>query len=224
MRKWTWTEAQELLGRRVLLRPLCAEDWEAWSEIRHRCRDWLLAWEPLVPPGHPDPAYDRRSFTSRCAARERERQVGAGFGFGIFVGRRLVGEINLNALQRGAFQNAYVGYWVDQSEAGHAYVPEATVVLLRFAFEELDLHRVQISVIPRNLRSRRVVEKVGLRDEGVALRYIEINGVWEDHVRYAITAEEWSERRADYLARWILPAPAIAPDRRGPGDARPPRP
>jgi ribosomal-protein-alanine N-acetyltransferase len=74
--------------------------------------------------------------------------------------------------------------------------------VLRFAFDELDLHRLQVSIIPRNHASRRVVEKLGLRDEGVAVQYLQIDGRWEDHIRYAITAAEWAERRDDYLARW----------------------
>ena len=82
---------------------------------------------------------------------------------------------------------------------------EAVVVLLRFAFEELHLHRVQIAIIPRNTSSLRVVDKIGLRSEGVAERYLEINGVWEDHVRYAVTSEEWDERRDELLTAWLTP-------------------
>ncbi len=147
---------------------------------------------------------------SRPAAErgERERQLGSGYGFGIFVGperSRFAGEINLSSVQRGPYQNAYVGYWIDEAAAGHSYVPEAFVVLCRFAFEELALHRLQASIIPRNGPSHRVAEKLGLRDEGIAVRYLEINGRWEDHVRYAITSEEWADRREDYLRDWILP-------------------
>jgi ribosomal-protein-alanine N-acetyltransferase len=76
-------------------------------------------------------------------------------------------------------------------------------VLARFAFDDLRLHRVQIAIIPRNSPSRRVVEKLKVRDEGVAERYLEINGVWEDHVRYAITSEEWQQRREDLMTEWI---------------------
>ena len=72
---------------------------------------------------------------------------------------------------------------------------EAVALVARFAFDELHLHRIQIAIIPRNTNSRRVVEKLGVREEGVALRYLEINGVWEDHCRYAMTVEEWDERR-----------------------------
>ena len=109
----------------------------------------------------------------------------------------------LTAIQRGPFQSSYVGYWIDEKHAGNGYMPESVVVLCRFAFDELQLHRVQIAIIPRNQASRRVVEKLDIRDEGIAVRYLEINGVWEDHVRYAITSEEWDERRDTFLADWI---------------------
>ena len=112
-------------------------------------------------------------------------QLGTGYGFGIFAVGSFVGEVNLSSVQRGPFQNAYVGYWVDQMQAGQGYVPEACVTLFRYAFEELGLHRLQISIIPRNRPSRRVAQKLWLRGEGIALRYLEIDGKWEDHVRYA---------------------------------------
>jgi [ribosomal protein S5]-alanine N-acetyltransferase len=192
----------ELFGRRVMLRPLRGEDCDQWQEVRLRNADWLLKWEPLLVPGHPDVVRDRTAFYARCNARERERQLGTGFGFGIFVEGRFAGELNLNAVQRGPFQNAYVGYWIDEVHAGKGYVPESVVVAARHAFEDLRLHRLQIAIIPRNRNSRRVVEKLKLREEGLAVRYLEINGVWEDHLRYAITAEEWEDRRDELLGEW----------------------
>ena len=77
------------------------------------------------------------------------------------------------------------------------------MVVCKFAFEQLGLHRLQISIIPRNKASRRVMEKLQYREEGVAQRYLEINGAWEDHVRYAITSEEWEERRDELSAAWL---------------------
>lgn len=196
----------ELRGQRVLLRPLVGSDFEAWREVRIRARDWLVKWEPRPLPGQPDPTEDRRIFTARCGARERERQLGTGYGFGIFIdGRRFAGEINLSSVQRGPFQNAYIGYWIDEAAAGHGYTPEAVVAVCRFAFEDLALHRLQASIIPRNTASHRVAAKVGLRNEGTALRYLEIDGVWEDHVRYAITAEDWAERSDHYVRTWLSP-------------------
>lgn len=194
-----------LTGKRIQLRPLTASDWDAWREVRRRCGPWLLKWEPQALAGHPDPTEDRRAFMARCGARDRERELGSGYGFGVFVNGRFSGEINLNSIQRGPFQNAYIGYWMDEAMAGNSYTPEAVAVLLEFAFEELALHRVQISIIPRNAASRRVVEKLQLREEGIAARYLEINGRWEDHIRFAITAEEWEERRVELRRDWIVP-------------------
>ncbi|HUZ10103.1 MAG TPA: GNAT family protein [Acidimicrobiales bacterium] len=191
----------QLTGRRVVLRTLNDADYPEWFEVRSRCRDWLIPWEPR-PKGAPLPAEDRSSFGARCAIRERERQLGAGYGFGIFTDR-FAGEITLSSIQRGPFQTASIGYWVDQMMAGQGLVPEAVVVTLHFAFEALSLHRVEISIIPRNRASRRVVEKLDIRMEGVAERFLEIDGKWEDHCRYAITSEEWDVRRAELLGAWL---------------------
>lgn len=192
-----------LIGRRLLLRPLRTVDFDVWRDVRRRCESWLVCWEPQRIPGSPDAVEDRDAFAARCGARQREMQLGSGFSFGLFAEGEFAGEININSIHRGAFQSAYVGYWVDEKLAGQGYMPEAVVLVCRFAFENLRLHRLQISVIPRNLSSRRVAEKLGLRDEGVAERYLEINGVWEDHVRYAITAEEWAARRDELLSSWL---------------------
>lgn len=194
--------APQLFGRRVRLRVLQDHDYSAWSEIRTRCRDWLVPWEPR-PAGAPPPPEDRASFAARCAARDRERQLGSGFGFGIFVEGRLVGEITLSSIQRGPFQNGFIGYWVDQAVAGQGLAPEAVVAVLHFAFDDLRLHRVEIAIVPRNVASRRVVDKLALRAEGVAQRFLEIDGVWEDHVRYAVTAEEWAVRGAELCQTWL---------------------
>jgi ribosomal-protein-alanine N-acetyltransferase len=192
-----------LFGRRVMLRPLDPRDFEQWRAVRINSGEWLTRWEPAKLPGAPDPVEDRQAFALRCSARDRERQLGTGYGFGVFVEGRFVGEVNVSTVQRGPFQSAYVGYWIDRDHAGFGYIPESLVVVFQFAFEHLGLHRLEIAIIPRNKASRRVVEKLGLREEGLSIRYLEINGVWEDHLRYAITAEEWESRREELLSRWV---------------------
>jgi len=191
-----------LKGSRLRLRPLSSEDYAQWREVRTVNESWLTRWEPARIPGQPDVVQSRQAFSSRCAARQRERQLGTGYGYGVFVEETFIGEMNVSAIQRGPFQNAYVGYWIDERYAGKGYTPEALVVAMRFAFEELKLHRLQIAIIPRNRPSRRVVEKLGIRCEGMAERYLEINGEWEDHMRYAITSEEWTTRRGEF-ASWL---------------------
>ena len=192
------------MGPRVELRSLRVDDWEQWSTVRHRSRRWLEVWEPLPDPGSPDPVADREAFRARCGAWERQRAFDSAYGFGIFLRRgELVGEVSLGTVQRGPFQSAFLGYWVDEAHAGQGYVPEAVVLTLRFAFDELALHRVEAVIVPRNDRSRRVAAKLGLREEGIAQRFLQIQGVWEDHVRYAITHEEWEARRPEYEREFL---------------------
>jgi len=192
-----------LYGRRVVLRPLVAQDFNGWSEVRRRNGEWLTKWEPARLAHHPDPEINRDVFAARCGARDRERHAGTQYAFGIFVDGAFAGEINLNNVVRGAFQSATIGYWIDKARAGHSFMSEAVLTLAQYSFESLNLHRLEICIIPRNANSRRVVEKLGIREEGIAERFLEINGVWEDHVRYGITLEEWLERREQYLADWL---------------------
>jgi [ribosomal protein S5]-alanine N-acetyltransferase len=192
----------ELSGSRIRLATLVDGDYETWLSVRTRCRSWLVPWEPRSK-GAPLAPEDAASFSARCAMRERERQLGSGFGFGIFYESRFCGEITLSSIQRGPFQNGAIGYWIDEEMAGAGLVPEAVVVVLQFAFETLRLHRIEVAIIPRNVASRRVVEKLGLRSEGVALGYLEIDGNWEDHVRYAMTSEEWTVRGHELWASWL---------------------
>ncbi|MGZ8734471.1 MAG: GNAT family N-acetyltransferase [Acidimicrobiia bacterium] len=197
-------EGPVLTGPRVFLRPLRSSDHAVWRAVRERSRDWLEPWEPLPEPGSPDPVTDPDAFRARCGAWDRQRHFDSAYGFGMF--RRdgaFVGEVSLGSVQRGPFQAAFIGYWIDREHAGHGFVPEGVALLLRYGFDELRLHRLEAAIVPRNEPSRRVAEKLGLREEGTALRFLQIRGVYEDHVRYAITAEEWNERRADITDQFL---------------------
>ena len=197
------TAGLRLYGRRVMLRPLLPPDFDGWREVRQRNHDWLTVWEPRRSPHAPDPTTDRDAFTARCSQRDRDRQSGIGYAFGLFVENALAGEVNLNNVVRGALQTGTIGYWIDQNRAGRSYVAEGVVVAMRYAFEELGLHRIEICIVPRNRNSHRVMEKLAIRDEGTAQRFLEINGVWEDHVRYGITVEEWQARRDELSSTWL---------------------
>jgi len=187
-----------LTGPRVMLRPLDVGDFDAWREIRVRSRDWVEPWEPLPEPNSPDPVQDREAFRSRCGAWERQRQFDTAYGFGLFQNDGdLIGEVSLGSVLRGPFQSCFIGYWIDVEHAGRGYVPEGVVLIIRYGFEALGLHRLEAAIVPRNTKSRRVAEKVGLREEGTAARFLQIRGAWEDHVRYAITREEWDTRKPD---------------------------
>jgi ribosomal-protein-alanine N-acetyltransferase len=188
-----------LVGPRVLLRPLEPRDHDAWREIRLRSRRWLEPWEPLPEAGSRDPVVDREAFRARCGAWDRQRQFDTAYGFGMFLSNgTLVGEVSLGSVLRGPFQSSFIGYWIDEQHAGCGYTPDGVALVIRYGFEDLGLHRMEAAIVPRNAKSRRVVAKLGLREEGTAVRFLQIQGVWEDHVRYAITREDWDERRLEF--------------------------
>ncbi|NNN20724.1 MAG: GNAT family N-acetyltransferase [Acidimicrobiales bacterium] len=191
-----------ITGKRITLRPLGPEDYQSWQEVRTRCHAWLVKWEPRVPNG----GYletTEYAFRSRIGSLSREREMGTCYGFGIFLGERFIGEINLSGIIRGAFSSGTIGYWIDEAAAGQGYIPESVVTLLGFAFEYLRLHRIEIAIVPRNKSSLRVVEKLELRFEGVAIKFLQIDGQWEDHARYAILESEWIERRQKLCETWV---------------------
>lgn len=193
-----------LTGPRVELRALQRGDYPAWRAVRLRSRDWLEPWEPLPDARSPDPVDDPEAFRARCGAWERQRHFDTAYGYGVFLrDGTFVGEVSLGSVQRGPFQSAFVGYWVDESHAGQGLVPEGVAVILRYGFEQLGLHRIEAAIVPRNGSSRRVAEKLGMREEGTAERFLQIRGVWEDHVRYAMTSEEWSVRRDELEAAFL---------------------
>jgi ribosomal-protein-alanine N-acetyltransferase len=97
-----------------------------------------------------------------------------------------IGNLAFNNIVRGAFQSCHLGYQLDQREINQGLMTEALRRAIAFAFDELKLHRIEANVMPRNLRSSRVLTKLGFVEEGLARQYLKINGVWEDHIHYVI--------------------------------------
>ena len=174
------------------IRPLEAADLPALVEARVRNREFLTEWEPTRDESFFTPAGQARELALDDAAW----RTATGFPFAILDASendRLIGRVALANVVRGVWQNATLGYWVSQDAGSRGHATRAVGLALRFAFEVAGLHRVQPAIMPRNIRSRKVVEKCGFRQEGVAARYLRINGVWEDHLLYAMTVEDWRD-------------------------------
>ena len=112
-----------------------------------------------------------------------------------FIFRRdsgaVAGTANLSEFVRGPFQAAYLGYSLAEREQGKGLMHEALTLLLRFAFTELNLHRIMANFIPSNERSGAVLERLGFIVEGRAKDYLRINGVWQEHVLTSLTNPAW---------------------------------
>jgi len=173
----------------LYIRFLDMTDVQAHYELRLRNRKFLTPFEPAMTDDH----FTMEAQRDLIAQYVKDREEGTRYSFGIFLRDtdELIGRITLSNVVRGIWQNATIGYFLDEAHNGKGCTTAAFRLVLDYAFGTLRLHRVQAGVMPCNTPSIRVVEKVGMRFEGCALRYLQINGVWEDHNLYAITAEEW---------------------------------
>ena len=175
------------------IRPSSPDDLSELVALRIANRDHTGPWEPVRDASFYTAAGQRLELDLDA----RAWASGSAYPFSVLDagdGDRLIGRVALANVVRGAWQNATLGYWIDGASGGRGHATRAVGLALRFAFEHANLHRVQPAVIPRNVASLRVIERNGFRREGRAARYLRINGVWEDHDIFALTAEEWRER------------------------------
>jgi len=107
----------------------------------------------------------------------------------------LAGVVNVNNIVDGAFSNASLGYYGFNGMTGAGSMTEAVGLVITWCFERRSLHRVEANIQPANVRSRALIERLGFRHEGFSPRMLLIGGVWCDHDRFALTAEEWCPDR-----------------------------
>jgi len=137
---------------------------------------------------------DEPAWREQVAQRQREHSLGESFRAFIFLRdapQRIVGNINLTQVVRGAFQSCVLGYNLDAGAQGHGYMTEAVRATVEFAFGQWKLHRVAANYMPRNTRSAAVLERCAFRIEGRAPTHLRIDGRWEDHVLTAIINPAW---------------------------------
>jgi ribosomal-protein-alanine N-acetyltransferase len=190
----------ELADGPVLLRPYKRRDARAWSETRRANEAWLAQWEP-TPYGSWYELNSPAAFRSVYVDLKRAARHGTAMPFAVCYDGALVGQLTLGNIVRRAFCSGYAGYWVDSRVAGRGIIPTALALAVDHAFANGGLHRIEVNIRPENVPSRRVVEKLGLRQEAYHERYLHIDGDWRDHIGYAVTAEDvYSE--GGLLARW----------------------
>lgn len=173
-----------IVGERVLLRYPRRADQTEYSDLRRRSQAFLKPWEPALPAGV-DP-YGPTVFASYLRGRRTKRRVR------LLVcrveDRVILGGININEIVHGAFQSAYLGYWVGQPFARQGYTSEALTLVVNHA-----LHRLEANIRPENTASIALVKRIGFRNEGFSPNYLEIDGAWRDHERWAVTREDWPD-------------------------------
>jgi len=163
-------------------------DYLAWAALREESRAFLTPWEPTWPLDD----LTRSAFRRRIRRYMQDIREDAAYPFFIFDSRddTLVGGVTLSNVRRGVTQSASLGYWVGADRARQGYMSASVAALVPFVFDQLGLHRLEAACLPSNAASIRLLEKVGFSREGFARRYLRINGIWQDHLLYAMLTDD----------------------------------
>ena len=174
----------------IVLRPLRYRDASAWREVRERNAAWLKPWEGTLPAEADRVAEMPGSFAQMVRRQRHEARARLAMPWVIEVEGTFAGQLTLGGISWGSLRGGYIGYWIDERWAGRGIVPMSVAMACDFAFGSLGMHRIEINIRPENAASLRVVEKLGLRQEGMSPQYLHIDGGWRDHVRFAVLANE----------------------------------
>ncbi|HXC55343.1 MAG TPA: GNAT family protein [Rhizomicrobium sp.] len=172
----------------VYLRYPRMADFPAWARLRGESRAFLEPWEPVWASDE----LTKGAFRRRIKRYQKEARLDSAYAFFVFryEDDALMGGCTLSNVRRGVTQCCALGYWVGERFARQGFMYDAVRALVPFIFGTLGLHRIEAACLPSNEPSRNLLSKAGFRQEGIALRYLQINGEWRDHVQFALLADE----------------------------------
>jgi ribosomal-protein-alanine N-acetyltransferase len=167
-----------LSGTSIELRLLNPENAEELLDYYKRNREYLRPFEPVR---------DETFFTLEVQRRDllenyKQYLNGKSVNLGIFKENKFIGKIRISNIVMGVFKNAFVGYSMDREEQGKGYMKEALMLTLEYAFEDLDLHRIEATTLIDNFKSQAVLRGCGFKEVGICENYLYINGEWRDHI------------------------------------------
>ena len=190
MRGLTFPGGQQpvIRGEGLYLRYPRIGDYTAWAQLRGESREFLTPWEPVWS----DDELTRGSFRRRIKRYQKETRQDSAYVF--FVLREsddaLLGGCTLSNVRRGVTQCCTLGYWIGAKFARQGYMTNAVKALIPFVFKTLGLHRMEAACLVENEASKSLLARTGFRQEGLARRYLLINGHWADHLLFALLKEE----------------------------------
>jgi ribosomal-protein-alanine N-acetyltransferase len=150
-----------------------------------RNESFLEEWEPVKT---------QEFYTKRYQEEQLEGELtnirrGNCLRFWIFKKEdknRIIGSVSFNNIVKGSFLSCHLGYKLDKDEINQGYITEAIQKAIEIIFNEKGLHRIEANIMPKNKRSLRVIQKLGFYNEGIAYKYLRINGKWEDHIHMVL--------------------------------------
>jgi len=170
---------------RLILKVLDKSSAELVVDYYLRNKSFLEEWEPIKDENYYAKKYQEEQLDKELVNIEN----GNALRLWIFKKEnenKIIGSIAFNNIVRGVFLSCHLGYKLDKDEINKGYTTEAVRKGIEIMFNDFGLHRIEANIMPRNIRSLRVVEKLGFYNEGLAYKYLKINGKWEDHIHMVL--------------------------------------
>jgi [ribosomal protein S5]-alanine N-acetyltransferase len=178
----------KLRSERLVIRPPTERDLKVLRAAMKVSAEHLREWQPT-------PSADPASLTVLSQGIERDRALwrrDLQYAFLVLSEdeSEVVGRVSLSGVWRGAYQGAFLGYWTSAAYLRKGYAKEFIQRVLKCAFTDLALHRVQAAIMPNNVASLAVIRALAFREEGLAKSYLRINDEWRDHLLFAKLSSE----------------------------------
>lgn len=167
-------------GSKINLSVLTPENAESVLNYYIKNKDYLSKFEPDREKNFYTLDIQKRILIESY----REFLSGKSVNLGIYKDKTFIGKIQISNIVMGVFKSAFVGYSIDKDEQGKGYMKEALKLTLEYAFNEMDLHRIEASTLVDNIRSQKVLLSCGFKEIGLNEKYIFINGKWQDHLTF----------------------------------------
>ena len=171
--------------QRLKMVSLDGTDTEQFFDFLMRNKEYFRRWSPEYEENYFSVWYHKAWLESI----EKDMKEGRHIKFGVYLKtnpNRIIGSVSFSNIIKGIFQSCFMGYRVDENETKKGYASEAIARCVKYMFEEIKIHRIEANIMPVNSASIRVMEKLRFENEGLAKKYLKVNGVWEDHLHYVM--------------------------------------
>lgn len=168
-----------------MLRVLNSDYSEEVLDYYVRNKDFIMRWEPRKASGFYTLNYQKEQLDNDM------QRINEGNMLRLWISKkneqhRVIGSISFSSIEKGPFLSCYLGYKLDKDEINQGFMTEAVKRATGIIFKEHKLHRIEANIMPENKASIKVVEKLDFHYEGTALKYLKINGKWEDHIHMVL--------------------------------------
>ena len=175
-------------SQRVIIRHPKRRDWKAWVHLRRESYSFLQKWEPYWALNQ----CNKSNYMRQLKLQRTKAAYDQAYSFLCFekYNKVLLGGINISNIQRGVIQTCNIGYWLGEKNTGKGYMQESIQAIIPYIYEQLKIHRIQAFTLEDNIPSRKLIEKVNFKKEGVLREAMKINNEWRDHVIYSLLLDD----------------------------------